>query len=267
MSKLSHLDDQGSARMVDVGEKQVTERVACAKGAVRMKPETLALITSAGIKKGDVLAAARLAGIMAAKRTADLIPLCHPLSLSAITVDLEPGADSASIDITARVKVSGRTGVEMEALTAVSVAALTIYDMAKAVDRGMVINDIRLVEKLGGKSGDYKAEESTVTAAPATPPKLKSRGMRATPHELMGAAVKRRPPPPARPAKQPDQREAFRCFLTRNRIQVSALSKKAGVRSGDVYGYLNGQTSSLAHDTAASLAAAAGVSLDDLFKG
>jgi len=179
MSKLSHLDDQGRARMVDVGSKNVTARVAVARGAVCMKPETLALILSGGTKKGDVLAAARLAGIMAAKRTADLIPLCHPLALNAVTVDLEPDADKARLEITARVTVNGRTGVEMEALTAVTVAALTVYDMAKAVDRGMVLSDIRLVEKSGGASGDYRAQDESA----AVSPKLKSRNMRATPYQ------------------------------------------------------------------------------------
>lgn len=155
---LTHLDQAGRARMVDVGAKPVTDRYAVASGAVVMKPETLELITSGRNAKGDVLAAARIAGIMAAKRTGDLIPLCHPIGLDSVTVTLEPSADGV-LTITARVAVSSRTGVEMEALTAVSMAALTVYDMCKAVDRDMTITDIRLEEKAGGRSGHYRRGE------------------------------------------------------------------------------------------------------------
>ncbi len=155
---LTHLDQAGRARMVDVGAKPVTDRYAVASGAVVMKPETLELITSGKAAKGDVLAAARIAGIMAAKRTGDLIPLCHPIGLDSVTVTLEPSAVGV-LAITARVAVSSRTGVEMEALTAVSMAALTVYDMCKAVDRGMTITDIRLEEKAGGRSGHYRRGE------------------------------------------------------------------------------------------------------------
>jgi cyclic pyranopterin phosphate synthase len=157
MSGLTHLDDEGRARMVDVSAKDETERVAVAAGSIVMAPQTLALIASGGMPKGDVLAVARLAGIMAAKRTPDLIPLCHPLALTAITVDLACDAARSAVDITATCRVRGRTGVEMEALTAVSVAALTVYDMCKAVDRGMHITDLRLLHKSGGKSGTYEA--------------------------------------------------------------------------------------------------------------
>jgi cyclic pyranopterin monophosphate synthase len=157
--RLTHVDEAGAARMVDVSDKPVTARTAIARGAVRMAPETLARITEGTAKKGDVLAVARLAGIMGAKRTADLIPLCHPLALSKVTVDLRADPATSRVLIEAEVATSGQTGVEMEALTAVSVACLTIYDMAKAVDREMVIGDIRLVEKSGGSSGDYRAGE------------------------------------------------------------------------------------------------------------
>ena len=155
-TRLTHLDAKGEARMVDVSAKDVTERVALAEGFVVMKPETLGLIREGQMRKGDVLATARIAGIMAAKRTHELIPLCHPLALSSIQVEIEPaGADR--LHVTASVKVTGRTGVEMEALTAASVACLTIYDMAKAVDRGMTITGLRLLEKSGGASGDWRA--------------------------------------------------------------------------------------------------------------
>ena len=158
MSKLTHLDEKGAAAMVDVSTKAVTERQAIAEGHITMLPETLDLIRKGNAKKGDVLGAARIAGIMAAKKTHELIPLCHPLLLSKIAVDLEPDDTLPGIRVRATVKLSGQTGVEMEALTAVSVACLTIYDMVKAVDRAMVISAIRLIEKSGGKSGTYRAE-------------------------------------------------------------------------------------------------------------
>ncbi|PRX38319.1 cyclic pyranopterin phosphate synthase [Meinhardsimonia xiamenensis] len=157
MSELTHFDAEGRAHMVDVSEKPVTDRVAVASGHLRMKPETLALIVEGRAKKGDVLGVARLAGIMGAKKTADLIPLCHPLPITKVALDLEPDESLPGIRITATVKTSGQTGVEMEALTAVSVAALTVYDMVKAVEKGMVIGEIRLVMKDGGKSGRYEA--------------------------------------------------------------------------------------------------------------
>jgi len=153
--KLTHLNARGEAHMVDVGAKPATDRTAVATGTVRMLPQTLALIMAGGAKKGDVLATARLAGIMAAKKTSDLIPLCHPLMLNKVAIEIEPVDGEPALRITATVKVSGKTGVEMEALTAVSVAGLTIYDMVKAVDRAMVISGIELVEKSGGKSGAY----------------------------------------------------------------------------------------------------------------
>ena len=156
MSGFTHFDEQGNARMVDVGGKEVTERVATAQGSVLMQPATIALIRQGGIKKGDVLSVARLAGIMGAKRTPDLIPLCHPLSLSSVTVDLSVDEARNAVDITATCKLSGKTGVEMEALTAVSIAALTVYDMCKAVDKAMRLTDIRLTHKGGGKSGTYE---------------------------------------------------------------------------------------------------------------
>ncbi len=158
MPKLTHFDEEGRARMVDVSGKSPTTRVAVARGTVTMQPATFELIRDRKITKGDVLGVARIAGIMAAKRTSQLIPLCHPLPISSVEIDFTPDAAQARIEIEARVQVTGKTGVEMEALTAVSAAALTIYDMAKAVDRGMLISDIRLIEKRGGKSGTYKSK-------------------------------------------------------------------------------------------------------------
>jgi len=160
MAKLTHIDDKGAAKMVDVSEKDITERIATASGRVTMAPATLKLIKQGEMKKGDVLSVARLAGIMAAKRTHELIPLCHPLALNKIDVDLKLRSRPPSVEITSNVKVSGKTGVEMEALTAVSVAALTIYDMCKAVDREMEIGEIKLDFKSGGRSGVFKRGKS-----------------------------------------------------------------------------------------------------------
>lgn len=158
MSALTHFDAEGRAVMVDVSGKPETERVATAAATILMAKETLVLILKGDVKKGDVLSVAQLAGIMGAKRTPDLIPLCHPLALSSVTVELTPDPARNAIDITATCKVTGRTGVEMEALTAASVAALTIYDMVKAIDRDMIITDLRLLHKSGGKSGTYEAK-------------------------------------------------------------------------------------------------------------
>lgn len=157
MSGLTHFDGKGDAHMVDVSEKDVTARIAVASGAVRMAPETLAMITEGRAKKGDVLGVARLAGIMGAKKTADLIPLCHPLPITKVSVNLTPDENLPGVRIEATVKTTGQTGVEMEALTAVSVAGLTLYDMVKAVDKAMVIEAIRVDLKDGGKSGRYVA--------------------------------------------------------------------------------------------------------------
>jgi cyclic pyranopterin phosphate synthase len=159
MAQLSHLDEQGRAHMVDVSEKEVTSRIAIARGAIQMRPETLALILEDKIEKGDVFAVARVAGIMAAKKTSELIPMCHPLSITSVEIDLTTKENPARVDIEATVRVSGKTGVEMEALTAASVAALTIYDMCKAVDREMTIGEIRLFKKSGGKSGTFIRKE------------------------------------------------------------------------------------------------------------
>jgi cyclic pyranopterin phosphate synthase len=163
MTKLTHFDEHGRAHMVDVGQKSETQREAIARGRVLMQPETLTLILEGGIKKGDVLAVAQVAGIMAAKRTHELIPMCHPLLLTHVSLQFEPEpatqpGELAAINISATVRLTGKTGVEMEALTAVSIAALTIYDMCKAVDRGMQIEAIRLARKSGGKSGDIILE-------------------------------------------------------------------------------------------------------------
>lgn len=156
MNSLTHLDDQGKARMVDVGGKDATRRVAVASGLIRMNAAALAAIQGGAVPKGDVLAAARIAGIMAAKKTAELIPLCHPLALDSVGIDF--AFEGEALRATASAALTGRTGVEMEAMTAVSVALLTVYDMAKAIDKGMVIGEVRLIEKQGGKSGHWRAD-------------------------------------------------------------------------------------------------------------
>ena len=159
MSKLTHFDADGKAAMVDVSDKDITARSATAAGSVHVSPETMTLIAAGDMKKGDVLGVARLAGIMAAKRTPDLIPLCHPLALTSVAVDLECNPEAGTVEITATCKLKGRTGVEMEALTAVSVAALTVYDMCKAVDKAITIGEVRLLHKAGGRSGDYSRDD------------------------------------------------------------------------------------------------------------
>ncbi len=168
MTRLTHIGEDGSARMVDVSGKAASERIALAEGSVRMRAETLALIRSGDAKKGDVLGVARIAGIMAAKRTHELIPLCHPLQISGVRLDIVPDDSLPGVRVTASVKTVGPTGVEMEALTAVSIACLTIYDMVKAADRGMVIDAVRLLEKSGGASGDWRAQ--------GTPPRAPGKG-------------------------------------------------------------------------------------------
>jgi cyclic pyranopterin monophosphate synthase len=159
MGKLSHIDDQGRAKMVDVSDKDITSRIAVARGTIHMRAETLALILDDKIEKGDVLSVARVAGIMAAKKTSELIPMCHPLNITSVEIELTPVKNPARVEIEASVRVSGKTGVEMEAMTAVSVAGLTIYDMCKAIDREMSIGEIRLVKKSGGKSGTFIRKE------------------------------------------------------------------------------------------------------------
>jgi cyclic pyranopterin phosphate synthase len=159
MGKLSHLDDQGRAKMVDVSDKDSTSRIAVARGTIHMRAETLALILDDKIEKGDVFTVARVAAIMAAKKTSELIPMCHPLNITSVEIDLTPAKNPPRVEIAASVRISGKTGVEMEAMTAVSVAGLTIYDMCKAVDREMSIGEIRLVKKSGGKSGTFIRKE------------------------------------------------------------------------------------------------------------
>lgn len=248
MSKLSHLDAQGAARMVDVSDKDVTEREAAAEALVVLAPHAYAAAKDGNAPKGDVLGTARIAGIMAAKKAAELIPLCHPLALTKIDVAFEWLDERHAIRIEALAKTAAQTGVEMEALTAATIAALTIYDMTKALDKGAVIESVRLLAKSGGKGGTYKAP--VVNAAP---PRAVAR-----PKTLMGEVSLPRIDSNA-------QREAFRAFMTSHRLRATEWAKQAGVPAAQVYGYLTGR-SRLSSDIAERLARAARVRVEDMFK-
>jgi cyclic pyranopterin phosphate synthase len=249
MARLTHLDEAGAARMVDVSGKDVTEREALAEAVVVLSPEAFAAVREGNAPKGDVLASARIAGIMAAKKTAELIPLCHPLSLSKADVDFDWLDDRTAIRVTALAKTSGQTGVEMEALTAATVAALTIYDMVKAIDKGTVIEGIRLVRKSGGRSGDYKAAQKRVAAI---------RGS-VKPKTLMSEVSAPRPGPDA-------QREAFRAFMTSRRLRATDWARSAGVPAAQIYAFLTGRSRRLDADVAELLARAARVRVEDMFR-
>ncbi len=249
MAKLTHLDDEGAARMVDVTGKDTTEREATAEALVILSAEAFAAVREGNAPKGDVLAAARIAGIMAAKKTPDLIPLCHPLALSKADIDFEWLDDRSAIRVTALAKTTGQTGVEMEALTAASVAALTIYDMVKAIDKGTSIEAIRLVHKSGGKSGSYKAA--------AKPPVAIRQSVK--PRTLMGEVSAPRPGPDSR-------REAFRSFMTSQRLRATDWAKSAGVPAGQIYAFLTGRSRGLSTDVAERLARAARVRVEDMFR-
>ena len=258
MNKLTHLDENGAARMVDVSAKEATTREATAEATIVLSAQAFEAVMGGTAKKGDVLAAARIAGIMAAKKTSELIPLCHPIALTQANVDFEPDAARSAIRILASAKTTGPTGVEMEALTAASIAALTIYDMVKAVDRAAAIEGVKLVAKSGGKSGDYAAE-----APKPTKPAYRSAGMigRAMPSTLMGEVAAPKPP-----AARDGQREAFRAFMTSNRLRATQWAKDAGVPASEIYAFLTGKSRALSQGAAERLAKAARVRVEDMFK-
>jgi cyclic pyranopterin phosphate synthase len=259
MKSLSHLDRDGKATMVDVSAKNDTERSASAEATVHLSEEAFSLVTAGEAPKGDVLATARLAGIMAAKKTSDLIPLCHPLALSHVGVEFTALEGEHAFHIVASAKTKGPTGVEMEALTAVSVAALTIYDMVKAVDRSARIEGIRVIAKSGGKSGTFEAREPAKTspaqrvAAPSPAPA--SRKIRATPSELMNEVASPRAVPAGVNAAK--EREALRSFMTQQRLKATDWAKLAKVPVGELYGFLGGRSRALSEDSAEKLARAA----------
>jgi cyclic pyranopterin phosphate synthase len=254
MSELTHLDEHGAARMVDVSDKELTAREATAEGVIVLSENAFAAVMDGASPKGDVLAAARIAGIMAAKKTSELIPLCHPLPLSKLAIDFEPQAEKHAIRIVAMAKTTAQTGVEMEALTAASIAALTIYDMVKAVDKGAVIESIRLLTKSGGKSGAYIApSKPRIERAAADRPKTRAKPMTLA-HET------------AAPAGDPNaDREAFRNFMVTRQLRATDWAKQAGVSASQIYSYLTGRSRGLAPDVAERLAAAARARVEDLF--
>ena len=259
MSKLSHVDESGRASMVDVSEKASTERLATAEAIIVISQEAFDLVLAGEIKKGDVLATARIAGIMAAKKTSELIPLCHPLALTHAGVEFTPLPERHAFRIVASAKTTGQTGVEMEAVTAASVAALTVYDMVKAVDKGAVIETVRLLTKSGGKSGTYEAPPETATA-PATARTAKSsRAVKAAPSVLMSETAA------PRIANATGEREAFRSFMVGRRLRATEWAKSASVPVNELYGYLSGRSRALPAASAERLAKAARASLDEMF--
>jgi cyclic pyranopterin phosphate synthase len=262
MSKLTHLDESGAARMVDVSAKDATEREATAEATIVLSADAFAAVIDGTAKKGDVLATARIAGIMAAKKTSELIPLCHPIALTKASVEFEPDAERSAIRILASAKTTGPTGVEMEALTAASVAALTVYDMVKAVDRAAVIEGVKLVAKSGGKSGNYVAEAAKPEPKPAY--RSTARG-RVKPATLMGeVAAPRRSADQQRNANE--QREAFRTFMTSRHLRATEWARQAGVPAAEIYAFLTGKTRAMPGDVAEKLARAARARVDDMFR-
>jgi cyclic pyranopterin phosphate synthase len=255
MSKLTHLDEHGAARMVDVSAKDQTEREASAEALVRLSEEAFAAIASSEAPKGDVLATARVAGIMAAKKTAELIPLCHPLALTKAGIDFELIEAERSVHILATVKTTGPTGVEMEALTAASIAALTIYDMIKAIDRQAVIGEIRLRSKSGGKSGRFNAS----TAKRSAPVVRASSARKAS---ILMESVETAPAQRSASA----EREAFRAFMTTRRLRATEWAKEAGVSPSQIYAYLTGRARGIPGEVAERLARAAKVRIEDMFR-
>jgi cyclic pyranopterin phosphate synthase len=257
MSDLTHLDEHGAARMVDVSDKEVTAREATAEAIIVLSAEAFTAVMDGSAPKGDVLAAARIAGIMGAKKTSELIPLCHPLPLSKMAIDFKPQADRNAIRIVAMAKTTGQTGVEMESLTAASIAALTIYDMVKAVDKGAVIESIRLLTKSGGKSGAYIApRKPRIERAVSDRPKARARPA-ALNHETSA------PPPPAGDPNA--DREAFRHFMTSRQLRATDWAKQAGVPASQIYSYLTGRSRGLTQDVIEKLAQAARARVEDMF--
>ncbi len=271
MTDLSHVDEKGRAAMVDVTAKAETERAATAEATIRLSPATCKLIADGAVAKGDVMAAARIAGIMAAKKTHELIPLCHPLMLTGVAIDV--ATVDGGLRIEATVKTKGQTGVEMEALTAATVAALTIYDMIKAVEREATIEGVRLTRKTGGKSEEFVRGEPSAAPGSGKPepakPALVSRGFQRSPR----AGVRPRamasiddPKGPATSAEAAISRlDHFRRFLRDNRMQVTRWAADAGLPVGLVYGFLHGRVGRLPRDSEERLARAAATTVRDLF--
>ena len=257
MNKLSHLDDSGRASMVDVSAKDASERLASAEAVIVLSKEAYDLVLAGTAKKGDVLATARIAGIMAAKKTSDLIPLCHPLALSHASVEFTPWPERHALKIVAGARTTGPTGVEMEALTAAAVAALTVYDMVKAVDRSAVIESIRLLTKSGGKSGTFIAEKEEEN--PSAPEGFKPQGRKATPRVLIHEVAAPKLGTPS------SERDALRSFMLERRLRATEWAKSASVPVNELYGFLSGRSRTLPPASAERLAKAARVSVDAMF--
>ncbi|MGC9954771.1 MAG: cyclic pyranopterin monophosphate synthase MoaC [Rhizomicrobium sp.] len=260
MAKLTHLDEQGAARMVDISDKKASEREATAEAVIALSGEAFTAVVSGDAPKGDVLAAARIAGIMAAKKTPELIPLCHAISLVKAEIAFEMLDEKNAIRILATAKTTAQTGVEMEALTAASIAALTIYDMTKAIDKSAVIESIRLLTKSGGKSGTYVAAATKAARRPHVSSPLAARG-RAAPSTLMGEVSA-----PAPRADATGRREAFRAFMVSRRLRATEWAKQAGVPAAQIYAFLTGRLRALPPDFAERLARAAHVRIEDMFR-
>ncbi len=253
MTNLTHLDESGAARMVDVSAKDTTEREATAEAVIVLSAEAFGAIAAGEAPKGDVLAAARIAGIMAAKKTSELIPLCHALPLSKAEIAFEPVPEKNAIRIEATVKTVARTGVEMEALTAASIAALTVYDMTKAIDKGAVIEGVRLLAKSGGNSGSFSAPLRSMR-------KLAHAPSRGRPTPLMGEVT-------APVIAAPDaKRAAFRNFMTSNQLRATEWAKTAGIPASQLYAFLTGRLRNLTDDAIQKLARAARVRPEDMFR-
>jgi cyclic pyranopterin monophosphate synthase len=258
MANLTHLDETGAARMVDVSGKDTTEREAVAEAIIVLSGEAFDAISSGDTPKGDVLAVARIAGIMAAKKTSELIPLCHNIALAKAEIAFENIPEKSAIRIIATAKTAGRTGVEMEALTAAAIAALTVYDMTKGIDKAAVIESVRLVTKSGGKSGTFTAPPlRSLRKTPAAP-------LRGRPTVLMGevAAPKIAPSAPSADAS----RAAFRNFMTSHRLRATEWAKQAGVPGSQLYAFLTGRLRALPDDVIQKLVRAAQVRPEDMFR-
>ena len=258
MSKLTHLDDEGAARMVDVSDKQASEREASAEAIIVLSQEAFEAVAAGTAPKGDVVATARIAGIMAAKKTPELIPLCHSIPLSQAEIAFEMLGERHAIRIVATAKTVAQTGVEMEALTAAAIAALTIYDMTKAVDKSAVVESVRLLTKSGGKSGPYTAPVRTARKSAPAPA---ARG-RASPSTLMGEVFGPAPPRP----DASGQREAFRTFMVARGLHATVWAKQADVAAGQIYAFLTGRSRAIPPDVAERLARAAKVRVEDMFR-
>ena len=257
MSKLSHLDERGQAAMVDVSSKAATERTATAEARIRISEQAYKQVIDGTLPKGDVAATARIAGIMAAKKTSELIPLCHPLALTHAGVEIAPLGDGHTLQVLSSARTTGQTGVEMEALTAASVAALTVYDMVKAVDKSAVIESIRLLTKSGGKSGDYAAPEGKAPPSQSA----KSGSAKVKPRVLSHEAA------PAAPVSAADGREHLRQFMLARGLRPTEWAQSASVPLNELYGYLSGHSRRLSPESIEKLARAAKTTPQEMLSG